>query len=128
MTEKARVRKILIVAAEASSCLYAQRLLQYWKKHDTPVEAYGVGDQAMAAEGFECLGRAEELAVVGLQEVLKHWGQISQVYYDLLDAAEVRRPDVVLLLDYPGFNLRLAKEIKAMNIPVVYYISPQLWA
>ncbi|MGE0526806.1 MAG: lipid-A-disaccharide synthase, partial [Bdellovibrionales bacterium] len=52
----------------------------------------------------------------------------SQVYYDLLDAAEVRRPDVVLLLDYPGFNLRLAKEIKAMNIPGVYYISPQLWA
>lgn len=121
-------RKVLIVAAEASSCLYAERLLQHWKKHNISVEAFGIGDERMAREGFECLGRAEELAVVGLQEVISHWGVIKKAFYDLLKAAEERRPQVVLLLDYPGFNLRLAKKLKRLGIPVVYYISPQIWA
>lgn len=121
-------RKILIVAAEASSCLYAQRLLQHWKKHNISVEAFGIGNQAMADEGFECLARAEDLAVVGIQEVIAHWPVIKKAFYDLLKAAEERRPQVVLLLDYPDFNLRLAKKLKALGIPVVYYISPQVWA
>lgn len=121
-------RKVLIVAAEASSCLYAQRLLQHWKKHNISIEAFGIGDQTMADEGFECLARAEDLAVVGLQEVLSHWPVIKKAFYDLLRAAEERRPQVVLLLDYPGFNLRFAKKLKGLGIPVVYYISPQVWA
>jgi lipid-A-disaccharide synthase len=121
-------RKILIVAAEASSCLYAQRLLQHWKKHNISVEAFGIGDQAMADEGFQCLARAEDLAVVGLQEVISHWPVIKKAFYDLLQAAAEKRPQVVLLLDYPGFNLRFAKRLKALGIPVVYYISPQVWA
>lgn len=121
-------RKILIVAAEASSCLYAQRLLQHWKKHNISVEAFGIGDQSMLDEGFECLARAEDLAVVGLQEVVKHWPVIKKAFYALLEAAQTRKPQVVLLLDYPGFNLRLAKKLKLLGIPVVYYISPQVWA
>jgi lipid-A-disaccharide synthase len=121
-------RRILIVAAEASSCLYAQRLLQYWKKHNISVEVFGIGDHAMAEEGFECLARAEDLAVVGLQEVISHWPVIKKAFYDLLQAAVERRPQVVLLLDYPGFNLRFAKRLKALGVPVVYYISPQVWA
>ena len=120
--------KILIVAAEASSCLYAERLLQHWKKEGLRVEAFGIGNQAMAREGFECLARAEELAVVGLQEVIAHWSVIKQAFYGVLEAAEKRRPQVVLLLDYPDFNLRLAKRLKVLAIPVVYYISPQIWA
>jgi lipid-A-disaccharide synthase len=120
--------KILIVAAEASSCLYAQRLLQHWKKTGAHLQAFGIGNEAMAKEGFECLGRAEDLAVVGIQEVMSHWGVIKKAFYDLLEAARTRRPDVVLLLDYPDFNLRLAKRLKALKIPIVYYISPQVWA
>lgn len=121
-------RKILIVAAEASSCLYAQRLLQYWKQQGLVVEAFGIGDQAMASEGFECLGRAEDLAVVGLQEIVAHWSVIRDAFRAVEKAAEERQPQVVLLLDYPGFNLRLATRLKALGIPVVYYISPQVWA
>lgn len=121
-------KKILIVAAEASSCLYAQRLLQHWKKHNISVEAFGIGDQAMADEGFDCIARAEDLAVVGIQEVIAHWPVIKQAFYGLLNAVEARKPQVVLLLDYPGFNLRLAKKLKALGVPVVYYISPQVWA
>lgn len=124
----AESRKILIVAAEASSCLYAQRLLQHWKKHNISVEAFGIGDESMAQEGFECLARAEDLAVVGIQEVIAHWPVIKKAFYSLLDAVRTRQPQVVLLLDYPDFNLRLAKKLKALGVPVVYYISPQVWA
>jgi lipid-A-disaccharide synthase len=120
--------KILIVAAEASSCLYAQRLLQLWKKQGRNIEAFGIGDRGMESEGFECLARAEDLAVVGLGEVLAHWSEIKKAFYDLVSAVEKRKPQVILLLDYPGFNLRFAKKIKALGIPVVYYISPQVWA
>jgi len=116
------------VAAEASSCLYAQRLLEHWKKNNIQVEAFGIGNRAMEAMGFECIGRAEELAVVGVQEVISHWGEIKKAFYGLLEAAKTRRPQVVLLLDYPDFNLRLAKKLKKLDIPVAYYISPQIWA
>jgi lipid-A-disaccharide synthase len=102
--------------------------LQHWKQSGVDVEAFGIGNGAMSAEGFECLARAEDLAVVGLQEVISHWGVIKKAFYDLLQAAKDRRPQVVLLLDYPGFNLRFAKRLKALAIPVVYYISPQVWA
>jgi lipid-A-disaccharide synthase len=121
-------RKILIVAAEASSCLYAQRLLQHWRKHNISVEAFGIGDAAMEKEGFERIGKAEDLAVVGLSEVISHWSVIKAAFHGCVAAAQERRPQAVLLLDYPGFNLRFAKKMKALGIPVVYYISPQVWA
>jgi lipid-A-disaccharide synthase len=124
----ARPRRILIVAAEASSALYAQRLLELWQKNGERVEAFGIGSRKMEELGFEILGRSEELAVVGIQEVLSHWGLIKQTFYKLIEVAQKRRPDVVLLLDYPDFNFRLAKRIKSLNLPVVYYISPQIWA
>lgn len=119
---------VLIVAGEASSCLYAQRLLEHWRAQNLDIEAFGVGNADMMKLGFEALGRAEEMAVVGIQEVLAHWSVISGAFHKLVAAAQARRPSFALLLDYPGFNLRLAKRLKALGIPVVYYISPQLWA
>lgn len=121
-------RKILIVAAEASSCLYAERLLEHWRDTGVKIEAFGIGDEAMSRLGFECLARAEDLAVVGVQEVISHFSDIKAAFYKLLDAVRERKPQVVLLLDYPGFNLRLAKKLHGLGVPVVYYISPQVWA
>ncbi|MES2962484.1 MAG: lipid-A-disaccharide synthase, partial [Bdellovibrionota bacterium] len=119
---------VLIIAAEASSSLYAQRLLQAWKANGREVEAFGIGSRSMEAEGFECLGRSEEMAVVGVQEVLKHLPHIKKVFYSLLEQTEKRKPKFALLLDYPDFNLRLAKELKKRGVTVIYYISPQVWA
>jgi lipid-A-disaccharide synthase len=119
---------VLIVAAEASSSLYAQRLIQYWKKQNRKVKAFGIGSDAMEQEGFERFGRSEELAVVGFVEVIKHIGPIRNVFWKLVAEAAARKPKFALLLDYPDFNLRLAKELKKLGIPVVYYISPQVWA
>ncbi len=120
--------KILIVAAEASSSLYAKRLLEIWKAQGKSVQAFGIGSRDMEQAGFEILGRSEELAVVGIQEVIAHWGLIKSTFYSLLKKAEAEKPDFALLLDYPDFNMRLAKKLKALGIPVVYYISPQIWA
>ncbi len=128
MTSTSGSHEIMIVAAEASSTLYAQRLLEHWSERKVPVKAFGIGSRQMEALGFEILGRSEELAVVGLQEVLAHWGEIKTAFHSLVEEAKKRKPAVALLLDYPDFNLRLAKKLKAIGIPVVYYISPQVWA
>ncbi|HVK59987.1 MAG TPA: lipid-A-disaccharide synthase [Bdellovibrionales bacterium] len=119
---------VLIVAAEASSSLYAQRLLEQWKREGRDIEAFGVGSRDMEKLGFECLGRSEEMAVVGLQEVIKHFPLIRTVYKSLLSEAEKRKPKFALLLDYPDFNLRLAKDLKKRGVKIIYYISPQVWA
>jgi len=120
--------EVLIVAAEASSALYARRLLEHWQREQRHVQAFGVGSREMEALGFEILGRSEEMAVVGLIEVLRHYKDIKAVFRRLIEEASRRRPKVILLMDYPDFNLRLAKVLKPLGIPIVYYISPQVWA
>lgn len=119
---------MLIVAAEASSTLYACRLLEHWQREGTPVHAFGVGSREMEAVGFERFGCSEDMAVVGMVEVLRYYGDIRRVFQRLVEEARRRRPRVALLLDYPGFNLRLAEALEPLGIPIVYYISPQVWA
>lgn len=119
---------VMMIAAEASSSLYAQRLLEYWRSHGVEVDAFGIGSRDMEKLGFECLGRSEEMAVMGVQEVVKHLPLIRKVYHQLLEEVDKRKPRFVLLLDYPGFNLRIAKDLKARGVKVIYYISPQIWA
>ena len=120
--------QILIVAAEASSSLYARRLLEHWRRRKFDIKAFGVGDSSMQTLGFEIVGRSEDMAVVGLLEVLRHLRAIRRIMIQLIQMAVQRRPAVALLLDYPDFNFRLAKKLKALGVPVVYYISPQIWA
>ncbi len=122
------VNSILIIAAEASSVPYAKRILEHWNRQKTEIKAFGVGSTDMESIGFERLGKSEEMAVVGIAEVLQHYGAIKKVFHNVVEEARKRRPAVALLLDYPGFNLRLAKELHKLGIPVVYYISPQIWA
>ena len=128
MTLKKDSRSVLVVAAEASSALYAKRLIQHWKDSGVELDCFGIGDQKMVDLGFDAIGRAEDLAVVGIQEVIAHWSEIKSVFDGILSAVEKRKPQFALLLDYPGFNLRLAKRLKQRGVKVVYYISPQIWA
>lgn len=119
---------ILIVAGEASSSAYALRLLKIWKEQGKSFHAFGVGDRQMEAEGFECIGRSEDIAVVGISEVLKSISKIKSAFNGIVKKAGEVKPRFALLLDLPDFNLRLAKKLKRLGIPVVYYISPQVWA
>jgi lipid-A-disaccharide synthase len=92
------------------------------------VTVFGAGGAKMQAAGMELLLDLTEHAVVGLVEVLKNYGTFRQIFWDLVEEAEKRKPDAVVLVDFPGFNLRFAKEMKELGIKVIYYISPQLWA
>lgn len=120
--------RVLIVAAEASSALYAQRLLEFWRDEKSSIAAFGVGSQEMEDLGFKRFGKSEEMAVVGFQEVFEHYSAIKAVYNNILEEVKKNPPKYALLLDYPGFNLKLAKDLKELGIKVIYYISPQLWA
>jgi lipid-A-disaccharide synthase len=123
-----RKNKILIVAAEESSAQYGLRLLELWKRKGIEVEAFGIGNRAMEKVGFEILGRAEDLAVFGLFEIWSHRHKIKEAFYKVLEAAKSRNPDIVLLMDYPGFNFRIARRLKKLKLPIVYFIPPQVWA
>jgi len=82
----------------------------------------------MKKEGMELVYDIDKLSIMGFFEVLKNLGLIREVMKTMMKLAEQRRPDLVVLIDYPGFNLRFAKRVKKIGIPIAYYISPQVWA
>ena len=122
----------MMVAAEASSASYALKLMKYWKEKDIDVEITGVGSQAMEDFGMRRLGKSENMAVVGVAEVIAHYSELKAVFEKLVEEALRIKPKFLLLLDYPDFNLKLAKTLKeklgSHGIKVFYYISPQVWA
>lgn len=103
-------------------------LIQAVRTRVPQVEFFGLGGHAMQAAGCERIVRAEDIAVMGITEVVRHMPRIYREYRRLVKALRSRRPDVAVLIDFPDVNFRLARELKALNIPVVYFVSPQLWA
>ena len=120
--------KLAIVAGEASGDLHASEVVHELKKLEPKLTTFGIGGDLLAAEGMDVLHHAREMGIVGLFNVIRHLGMFRRVFAELLAEIEKRRPDAVLLVDYPDFNLRLAKRVHALGIPVIYYISPQVWA
>jgi lipid-A-disaccharide synthase len=126
--------RILISAGEASGEFYGAELTNALRKlasEQTPnrdLGFFGVGGDQMRAAGCELLVDAREIAEVGIVEVVKHIPTIYRRFREVVREAERRRPDVAVLIDFPDFNLRLARELHRLGVPVVYYVSPQLWA
>jgi lipid-A-disaccharide synthase len=120
--------EILIVAGEASADLHAARALVELRALRPGVRAFGVGGPRLRDAGLEVVAPAEEISVMGLGEVLPRLPRILGILRRLGREAEARRPRAALLVDLPDFNLRLAKKLKKLGIPVVYYVSPQVWA
>lgn len=98
------------------------------KKTDCEIAHFGLGGEKLKALGQDQLASMDQIAVIGFWEVAKNYFFFRSLFYKTLEEIKKRKPDICLLVDYPGFNLRLAKEIKKLNIPIVYYISPQVWA
>ncbi len=120
--------KILLSCGEPSGDLYAGALVRALRRADPSVEVFGMGGAHMAEAGAELLVDYRGLAVTGLTEVVTALPRLLRTLRTLVDAARDRRPDVLVVIDYPDFNFRLMQAVKALGIPVVYYISPQLWA
>ena len=119
---------IAIVAGEVSGDIQAARLVSEVKKQLPDVTIWGMGGAHMKTAGCELIYDITQWALIGFWEVVKNYGKIRKVFWGLLEEIKRRQPRVVILVDYPGFNLRLARKIKALKIPVIYYISPQIWA
>lgn len=118
----------MIVAGEASADLHGAEVVAELNRRSPQLKIFGVGGKAMRAHTFEALVPAEEMSLAGLTEVLMGLPRMFRIMGQLTQAAKERRPDVVMLIDLPDFNIRLAKRLKKLGIPVVYYISPQIWA
>jgi lipid-A-disaccharide synthase len=123
-----KIKNILIVAGEASSDLHAANLVEEVKKIYPQAEFFGLGGEKLKKAGVRIYFNLVELAVVGFFEVVKNLNKFRNIFRGILEEVDKVKPDLAILVDYPGFNLRLAKELKKRNIPVVYYISPQVWA
>ncbi|MEJ2188368.1 MAG: hypothetical protein P8Y93_02945 [Acidobacteriota bacterium] len=119
---------ILIVAGEVSGDIHAGNLLRELKRIDPAVDAFGVGGERLVGEGLDAVASTDDLAHMGLVEVVRELPRIRRILLDLTGEAERRRPDVAVLVDSPDFNLRLAKRLRKLGVPVVLYVSPQLWA
>jgi lipid-A-disaccharide synthase len=120
--------KLAIVAGEASGDLHASEVLRELRSMEPAVEAFGFGGDLLKAEGMEILHHVSELGIVGLFNVLRHLRFFRRIFEQLIGEIARRRPDAVLLVDYPDFNLRVARKCSELGIRVIYYISPQLWA
>lgn len=120
--------RILVVAGEVSGDLHAGNLLAELRDLCPDLEAFGIGGERLAANGLECLATTAELAHMGLVEVLRELPRIRGIMKSLVREVAKRRPDLAVLVDSPEFNLRLAKRLRGLGVPVVLYVSPQLWA
>jgi lipid-A-disaccharide synthase len=121
-------KEILIVAGETSADQHGAALVSQLKAASKDVTFFGIGGDNLKWEGVQLVEHAENMAFMGFVEVAKHYWFLRTVYNKVVSECEKRNPARAILIDYPGFNLRLAKELKKRQIPVTYYISPQLWA
>ena len=118
----------MIVAGEASGDIYGAHFVYAMRDLDPDITFYGVGGPKMELAGVRVLHHASLLSVVGFAEILPKIRYISRVLKELKQLLKQSPPDLLVLIDYPGFNLNLAKRAHALGIPVLYYIPPQLWA
>jgi lipid-A-disaccharide synthase len=121
-------RSLWIIAGEESGDAYGAHLARELLRQRPGLVLRGMGGRAMAGAGVEILVDSSELGVVGFVEVFWHLRTILRALAALVRRAAQERPAAVVLIDYPGFNLRLARRLHALGIPVVYYVSPQVWA
>src|SRR5438270_10450120 len=118
----------LLSAGEASGDTYGAQLIEALRQFAPSSTFFGMGGEKMRASRAELLVNAHDVAVVGLVEVLTHLPGIRRRFKHLVAEAARRKPDAAILIDFPDFNLRLARELHRLGIPVFYFVSPQIWA
>jgi lipid-A-disaccharide synthase len=119
---------ILIIAGEKSGETYGAGLIRQFKAIEPSARFFGIGGKRMEVEGVEILFPMENLAVVGIVEIVSQIPLIRKIFRRIHDEVKARNPKAAVLIDSPDFNLRLAKRLKKLGVPVLYYISPTVWA
>ena len=123
-------KNVLIIAGEVSGDLHGASLIRELKKLDSSLIIFGIGGDKMQAEGMELIYHIDKMAFLGFVEVIKHLPFIKRVQRNIIDEVKKRKVREVVLIDYPGFNLNLAKKLKQLDfkLKLIYYITPQVWA
>jgi len=121
-------KRVMIIAGEASGDLAAAKLVRDVNQQHTDISFYGIGGRHLRSAGVKILIDAAEIAVVGLTEIFRQFIAIRRAFKTMQKQLRNDPPDLLVLVDYPGFNLRLAKTAKQVGVPVLFYISPQIWA
>ncbi|MGA7522319.1 MAG: lipid-A-disaccharide synthase [Acidobacteriaceae bacterium] len=120
--------KIFLSAGEASGEHYGTLLIAALRRLCPEAEFFGLGGRRMEALGFQPVVRAEDVAVMGITEVVRHLPRIYREYRRLRRSIVEQKPDVAVLIDFPDVNLSLARHLHRQGVPVIYFVSPQLWA
>lgn len=120
--------RIMVVAGEASGDLHGAAMLRGLRALAPGAEFFGVGGERMVQEGMQSLFPQQDLAVMGLLEVLPRVRRIARRMKETVALAREKRPDAVVTIDSPGFNFRLAERLRALNVPLVHFVAPQVWA
>ncbi len=128
MSEKISPKKIYIIAGEASGDLHGSNVIRHLREMDSTLDIRCWGGDLMKQEGGKVVKHIRELAFTGFQEVLLNIRTILRNMRECKADIEKYQPDALLLIDYPGFNLRIAEWAKGKGISVNYYVSPQVWA
>jgi len=122
------MKTIFIVAGDPSGDIHASRLMKAMKDIDNSIEFFGIGGDNMSAEGLNLIESIEKMSVTGFWEVAKRYKFLKSTFDKCVNYFVDKQIDAFIPVDYPGFNIKLAKKAKINNIPVIYYIAPQLWA
>jgi lipid-A-disaccharide synthase len=120
--------KIFLSAGEASGEHYGTLLIPALRRLIPEAEFFGLGGRRMEALGFRPVVRSEDVAVMGITEVIRHMPRIYGEYRRLKGSIAVEKPEAAILIDFPDVNLSLARHLKRQGVPVIYFVSPQLWA
>ena len=128
VTQNNNHKHIIIVAGEASGDLYAAHLIDEIKKQSPNITFSGLGGKEMKSRDVNVYYDLTQFAVIGILEVLKYYSIFKNIFDLIVLKIKEEKPVAVILIDYPGFNLRLAKVLKKLDIKVIFYISPQVWA
>jgi lipid-A-disaccharide synthase len=118
----------MMVAGETSGDMYGAEVALSLLQRFPDAHIYGLGGQRMRAAGVQMEGDISDTAVVGPFETITYFGALYRVFRRLADRIEIEPPNAAILIDFPDFNLRLAKRLKDAQVPVIYYVSPQVWA
>ncbi len=118
----------MIIAGEVSGDIHGASLIRELKKLDSSLEIFGIGGDLMKDAGMKIIYHINRMAFLGFVEVIKHIPFIRKVRNDLLEVIKEKNVKSVVLIDYPGFNLSIAKRVKRLGVKIIYYISPQIWA
>jgi lipid-A-disaccharide synthase len=121
-------KRVFIIAGEASGDVHGANLVKAMAAADSSLSFRGVGGRALREAGVQLLWDAAEIAVVGLLEVVRHLLTIAKAFRLTINTLRAWQPHLLILIDYPDFNLLVARKAKQLGVPVMYYISPQVWA